>query len=426
MLCCVLLSVMPDTYNVTAADTRSIRGVPVGDEISPRSRSLLLIGLFAGALALRPQLVGIGPLLPAIQRDLHLSHAVAGTLPAIPVLCMGVLAASAGFVLRRANAGWVVSASLGVIALFGIVRSQAPTGLLLVIATIPIGAGTGVALALMPVIVKRVFPHRPAFATGVYTTGLNVGSAASALAAAPLAAGGGGWRDALLVLSLACGLVAGMWFAAGAHAVRMEDSSMRSSMRLIVGTVTRHRTVWLLVSLFSAMGIVFYGLTSWVPDIYVEHGWSSESAGALVAAFAAIAAPVSLVVPWLADRRGSRRFYLVASSALMMAACCGIALAPGGGWVWVVLAGVGIGILFPVLMTLPLDLAQRPSETAAIAGVVLGIGYSVAALTPTGLGAVRDLTGSFSASVAILVIVSAGMVVLAAQCSPERLLANPS
>ena len=105
----------------------------------------------------------------------------------------------------------------------------------------------------------------------------------------------------------------------------------------------------------------------------------------------------------------------------MLAASCGIALAPRGGWLWVVLAGVGIGVLFPLLMTLPLDLARRPSETAAIAGVMLGIGYSVAALAPTGLGAIRDATGSFAGSVAVLAIVSAVMVALAALCSPQRL-----
>src|ERR1700742_1472321 len=103
------------------------------------TRVLLLAGLFAAALALRPQLVGIGPLLPAIERDFQLSHAVAGSLPAIPVLCMGLLAASAGFVSRRA--GWVVAAGLGAIAVFGALRSLAPSASLRVLATIPLRAG---------------------------------------------------------------------------------------------------------------------------------------------------------------------------------------------------------------------------------------------------------------------------------------------
>ena len=49
----------------------------------------LLVALFLAALTLRPQLVGIGPLLPSVQDDLDVTHAVAGLLGTIPVLCMG-------------------------------------------------------------------------------------------------------------------------------------------------------------------------------------------------------------------------------------------------------------------------------------------------------------------------------------------------
>ena len=52
----------------------------------------VLAALFLGALALRPQLVGVGPLLPEIDDDLDVSHAVAGLLGTIPVLCMGLFA----------------------------------------------------------------------------------------------------------------------------------------------------------------------------------------------------------------------------------------------------------------------------------------------------------------------------------------------
>ena len=61
----------------------------------PRRGVTLLAALFVAALALRPQLVGVGPLLPDIQEDLGVSHAVAGLLGTIPVLCMGVFAPAA-------------------------------------------------------------------------------------------------------------------------------------------------------------------------------------------------------------------------------------------------------------------------------------------------------------------------------------------
>ena len=59
-----------------------------------RSSPLLLAGMFLAALALRPQLVGVGPLLSTIAHVLHISHSVAGLLSTAIVLCMGVFTRS--------------------------------------------------------------------------------------------------------------------------------------------------------------------------------------------------------------------------------------------------------------------------------------------------------------------------------------------
>lgn len=44
-------------------------------------------GAGSGIPALRPQVIGIGPLLPPIRAELEISHGVAGLLATIPVLC---------------------------------------------------------------------------------------------------------------------------------------------------------------------------------------------------------------------------------------------------------------------------------------------------------------------------------------------------
>ncbi len=150
---------------------------------------------------------------------------------------------------------------------------------------------------------------------------------------------------------------------------------------------------WRLVAAFSLMSFVFYGLNSWLPDTYVERGWSEGSAGALLAVLSAVSIPVGFAVAWAADHVGTRRGWLVGATALQTATLVGIVVAPGAGWLWAVLLGMSIGPLFPLTMTLPLDAANGPAEVAALAGMMLGVGYVLSSTGPLLLGAVRDLTG---------------------------------
>ena len=374
----------------------------------------LLAALFLGALALRPQLVGVGPLLPDIDDDLDVSHAVAGLLGTIPVLCMGLFAPPAAFVAGRLGTRLAIGACLAGIAAFGLARAVAQGAPLVLALTIPIGVGMGLAGALMPVAVKERFAHRPAFASGVYTTGINMGSALSSVLAVPIAAAWGGWRAALAVFS-ACTIV----FFAGWMLLTppARERATTSPPRLPWG----RRLVWGLVVVFALQSIVYYGLVSWMTDSFQERGWSDSTSGALVGVMSVAALPAGLLVPYLADRGGSRRQWLTLCAGALLVATIGIAAIPGGGWAWATLAGLGIGATFPLTLTLPLDVAHEPAETGAVVGLMLGAGYTITALGPLALGAVRDITGSFSTSLWVLVAVAGAFVASVLPLSPERL-----
>ena len=72
---------------------------------------LTLGALFLVTLALRPQVIGVGPLLPQIRDDLGISHGVAGLLSTIPVLCMGLFAPAGPWLARRLGQGDAKSVS---------------------------------------------------------------------------------------------------------------------------------------------------------------------------------------------------------------------------------------------------------------------------------------------------------------------------
>jgi cyanate permease len=103
--------------------------------------------------------------------------------------------------------------------------------------------------------------------------------------------------------------------------------------------------------------------------------------------------PAALVVPWLADRMGSRRGWMWFAAGALALATFGFAAVPDGAFVWAVSTGIALGTVFPICLTMCLDIAHGPAEAGAAAALMFLAGYPIA-----GAGAVRDLSGSFDAS----------------------------
>ena len=167
-----------------------------------RRAVLLMPALFIAALALRPEVIGIGPLLATVQQDLGVSHAVAGLLSTIVVLCMGLFAPVAYVIARHVGPRATIGGSLLLVALAGIARALSGPAVAVVLWTVPLGIGTAIAGSLMPLVVRESWPSRPVLGTATYTTGLSLGAAVSTAVAVPLADALGGWRATLLVFSL--------------------------------------------------------------------------------------------------------------------------------------------------------------------------------------------------------------------------------
>ena len=357
-----------------------------------RRATVTFLALFLAALALRPQIVGVGPLIPEIQDDLGTSHAVAGLLGTIPVLCMGLFAPLAAYLAARIGTRRAMTAGLALIGVFGVLRAAVPSAWLVVLLTWPVGVGMGIGNAIAPIAVKERFARRPATGTGVYTTGIQIGSTVAAALAVPLAAWFGGWRAALVAFSLAaCGLV-----VAWALLTRGEEPHARPAA-LVPRLPWGSGTAWLLVAVFALMGSAYYGLNAWLPDAYAERGWSDGEAGALLAMMNLTAIPASFVVPWLSDRRGGRRPYLLGMSLVVVTGATGLVALPGAAYGWALLAGIAQGAMFALVMTLPLDFEEHRERVGALVAMMLGVGYTIAALSPFLLGAIRDVTGSFDA-----------------------------
>jgi CP family cyanate transporter-like MFS transporter len=375
-----------------------------------------LLPLFAVGLVLRPQIVGVGPLLPRIESSLHISHGVAGLLATIPVLCMGVFAPLAPPLLRRFGSGPAIGASLAAAAAVGVVRAALPGAPLVLLFTVPVGVGIGVAGTLLPVVVKEEHAERPTLGTGVYTTGINVGATIATVAAAPLAALFG-WRWTLVVYSLASLVLVVPWLTRR-HAAALPPDRAPLPLRVPLA--------WAIAGAFALQSILFYGFNAWLADAYTERGWGDTAAGGLVALMNGVALLVGIVTALSADRIGSRRSFLLAGAAVCVGAGSLVAADAGGAWVWAALLGAGMGILFTIVMTLPLDAGRDRAEVAAYSTVMLGAGYALSSLAPTALGAVRDATGTFTAPLSILAVDALLLLLLSARVRVAETSSSPA
>jgi CP family cyanate transporter-like MFS transporter len=221
----------------------------------------------------------------------------------------------------------------------------------------------------------------------------------SAALAVPLAAWYGGWRASLAVFSIAT-LVLGCAWIVLTRREPVHERRRERPPRLPWGS----GVAWLLVVLFSLMASTYYGLNAWLPDAYVERGWSTRTAGELLALLNLVAIPASFLVPWLSDRVGTRHAWLVAMASTFVVGTLGVVLVPSAAYAWVVALGIASGGMFALVLTLPLDLEDEPGRVGALVGMMLGLGYTIGAVSPFVLGAARDVTGSFTASLWFLAV----------------------
>jgi CP family cyanate transporter-like MFS transporter len=367
-------------------------------------------------LALRPQLVGVGPLLPRIQDDLAVSHAVAGALTTIPVLCMGVFAPLGPWLAGRLGTRTALAVCLVLLAVSGVVRPYAPGVALVLGMTFVLGIWMGAAGPLPAVIVRQHASRAPGRATGIYSLGIVAGSALIAAAAVPLADALGGWREALAVTA-----VVGVGSLVALLVLVPPDRSLADARPRRRALPWRSPTAWLLIAVFGLQAIVYYGVISWVPDVYVERGWDERQAADLIALLHLFGLAAGVAVPWLVDRVGTRRMQVAGVATIMVLALVGLIALPDLAFLWAAGLGVSLGSVFPLVLLLPVDVADQPGDVGAMAAAMLVGGYAFSALGPVGLGAVRDLTGDYGASLWALVALAVGLLLATRLLSAGRL-----
>lgn len=351
----------------------------------------LFLALVLAAVALRPQLVALGPLEDEIRSGLGISRAAFGVLSALPLVGMGVFALGAAPLARRVGTRTAVALALWILTAGSLLRVVAPGYLIVVATTIALSIGMGLGNALPAMVVKERAPLAAATGTAAYTAGIQIGATIAAALAVPLSVWAGGWRASLAVIAL-LGLGAALtWPLLVGHAPQAGARTGPAGER-----DTRVPAVWRpLAGVLAATNCMYYGVIAWVSADLIQAGWSASAAGLALAVLSVASIISTVIYGMLGGRIGTRASWAVCSMAGLIIGLAGIVLAPGLALVWALIFGLGNGSGFAAMMTFPLDLIDDPAAVAAVAGRMLLGGYVVGAIAPPLLGLLRDMTGSY-------------------------------
>lgn len=377
---------------------------------------VMAIALVAVAANLRIAITSLPPLIDLISADLGLSHAAAGALTTLPVLCMGLFAPLVSGIAHRMGAVAAVLAAIAAVTVGVASRFFGESVVVLYVGTFVAGVGIATAGTLLPRLVKTFFPaERSGLVTGLYMLAMMGGAAVSSAVSVPLTERLGSWQASLASWSLLAlvGILAWAPFTVRANPHHTRDEAGPGRLPW------RHPTAWLVASYLALQSWAFYSMVAWLSPTYVELGWSTDDAGFLLAVCSAAQIVSGIAGPALSDRVHDARRLLVPSGLLGIVGCLGVFAVPlASPWLWAVIIGLGQGAAFALGLVLLVRYAGSPASSGRLTGMAFLVSYGIASMGPLTMGLVRDVTGTLSPVWLILAILGVAQTLLASRMRP--------
>ncbi|NMK49848.1 MFS transporter [Achromobacter sp. Bel] len=383
---------------------------------SPRFNAWRIAAIILVGLNLRPVLASVPPLLDWVQTATRMSDSVAGLLTALPVFVMGLGALSVAPLRRLVGESLGVAMGLTLVAAATAGRLWAGHTSLMLASGVVAGLGIAVTQALLPIYIKTRFMASASAIMGLYSTAI-MGGAAVASVASPVMAQRAGWMQALAIWALPAAIALAVWLL-----VNRSSPDLSAGPGAASPLRTPRQRAWLL-AVFFGLGTGAYTLVlAWLPPYYTALGWSAVSAGQLLGAVTAAEIAAGLLVSLCIGRIPDRRPALFVAIGALFLGLIGLIAAPAAlAWPAAILAGLGIGALFPLSLIVAMDHAATPSEAGRLASFVQGVGYLIAALFPFAAGLIRQHLADLTPAWILMTLICLVLFAMAIRFRPPSL-----
>lgn len=381
----------------------------------------MAVALVAVSANLRVAVASVPPLAGTIAQDLGLTSAWIGALTTLPVLCMGLLAPPAQRLGIRLGAAASVELAMMTVFVGALLRYWGHQAWALYGGTFVAGFGIALAGALLPRLVKAVFPpEHTGKVTGLYMVAMMGGAAAASALSVPIEARFGSWQASIASWSILAAVGACAWapVAVGIARYKAANPPAATTHQL----PWRHPTAWLIAAYLAVQSWQFYTSLAWIAPSFVARGWNPTGAGYLLAGFSGVQLISGLVGPVLTDKVHDHRTLLVPAAALSLLGMLSLLLAPdsaAAAWAAVCLTGLGLGGGFALALVLLVDYAESPAGSGRLTAMTFFVSYTIASWGPTVMGALRDVTGGFQVIWLSMAFLAAVQMVVAMQIKPD-------
>ncbi len=337
--------------------------------------------------------------MPQIKDELGLNFAQTALIFSIPLAMLALFAMFGGFVADRI--GPRNAAGIGALLFSAGATSRAISYDIatLAIFTAIIGLGLALSYPNLPKIISMWFtPNLYGTASGIYGTGIMIGSTVALAITVPLIYPiTGNWRGVFLAWGTLSIAVTAIWWLS----MRSPSRGAVSNGQPKLGTeailrVLRNKSLWVIAALLFLVNIIFYVEVTWLLPFFTEMGIDTQEAAILESLVAVAGVPGIIIIPVASDRLKRRKPFLWVSGIISGVAALALKFSPPMFlYVLCIILGITVISIYVMCLILPVDLF--PGDLVGTAsGLVISLGYVGGLIGPFVAGYLADFTGSFS------------------------------
>ncbi|GAP02952.1 transporter, major facilitator superfamily [Fructobacillus pseudoficulneus] len=354
-----------------------------------KKRVYLLAGLgiiLIGA-DLRLPITILPPILPQLHSILGVPTSVSGWLTTIPILMFALVSPAIGKWGVRAGNPQVLFYSLLLLTV-GVAIRVITNPILLFVGMILIGIGLSGGNVLLPSIIQEYFPKQSALLTGIYPAMMTLFSGIGTATVVPILKTTN-FSTTMIIFATVTVLTLVVWGSAFRQLPQTDHELESEEEAKGDFSVKNYRVTWLITLFFGIQSLLAYSLMTWMPNYWVDHGFTSTTAGVLSTFFQVFGIPMAFLTPTIAKRKPGTVGMVIFIAITVSIATFGL-LFPVHSFflnaLWSGLSGMGTAAAF----TLSIVFFQRKTAsfelTAELSGTAQSVGYLLAAIGPIASG----------------------------------------